>query len=226
MRTLNAQNIGYLGNYILTKGLASQYNCDKHILATGKEDSEQPLIIYQQNAKKRIKELQGTDLSPYVYNLVNCQDQTEVTIAGNLLEFMAISESAVIFGQFNHPTWDKVTHDLRRLMTDGVHKGVCYHKEKVSEEVADRILAPTQPYILDALLKEFELPPTEKDAIVIEIYDPTMRKHPLCIDIMHAIHSILSDKIDVEKNNSEPRQFVEHRFNNFDYTSIVQFTLE
>lgn len=53
MRALNAQNIGYLGNYILTKGLASQHNCDKHILATGKEDSEQPLIIYQQNAKKK-----------------------------------------------------------------------------------------------------------------------------------------------------------------------------
>lgn len=94
--------------------------------------------------------------------MVNFQDQTEVTIAGNLLEFMAISESAVIFGQFNHPSWDKVTHDLRRLMTDGVHKGICYHKERVSEEVADRILAPTQPYIIDALLKEFELPPTEK----------------------------------------------------------------
>ncbi|HCG7050816.1 MULTISPECIES: hypothetical protein [Vibrio] len=226
MRTLNAQEIGYLGNYILAKGIASKDNSEKHILVPEKEDSELPLFMYQQKAKQRIKELQGTDLSPYVYNLVNCKDQSEVTIAGNLLEFVVISESAVIFGQFNEYSWEKVTHDIRRLMTDGVHKGICYPKERVSEEVADRILAPTQPYIIDALLKEFELPATEKDAIVIEIHDPTMRKHPLYIDIIHAIYSILSDKIDVEKNNSEPRQFVEHRFDNFDYTSIDQFTLE
>jgi hypothetical protein len=226
MNELNPMAKHYIGNFVLNKALGNQRHCDKHCIALDSTTALKSLAAYQQQVKERIEQLRNTNMPMYVFHLVNCEDESKVVIAGNRLEFMVASDSAVIFGQFNDKTWDQATYDTRSLMVYGVHKGMVYDKDRVSEEEADAILAPTKPYILSTILEATGVVPEAQDATIVELYDREKRDHPLYVDIMFAISSLSRHQVDGKQTNWKQRKLTEHRFTDFDYHTIEQLPFE
>ncbi|WP_045386811.1 hypothetical protein [Vibrio rotiferianus] len=226
MNELDPMEIHYVGNYVLNKALGNQHNCDKHRIAIDSTTRLKSLAFYQQLVKERISQLHNLGLHMYTFNLINCDNKSRVVIAGNQVEFMVASNSAIIFGQFNDKTWEQAIDNIRSLMVYGVHKGMVYDKNRISEEEADALLAPTKPYILSAIFEEVGLIPEGRDATIVELYDPAQRTHPFYNDIMFAIYSLSRHQIDGKQTNWKQRKLTEHRFTNFDYQGIEKLPFE